>query len=148
MNVEVIVTLSRTGVQIPPPPPPFAKATGGKPPVEIAEGVPLSLLTFVALREVGWRRGTWRAVEILGGSFLYYVYIIRSVSHPGERYIGMTDDVDRRLKKHNEGGSPHTSKYNPWVLETLVGFSTKTKAAAFEQYLKTGSGFAFASKHF
>jgi len=63
-------------------------------------------------------------------------------------YIGLTDDVKARLTKHNAGGSPHTSKYTPWQLETVVGFSEKSKATAFERYLKSGSGFAFAKKHF
>ena len=60
----------------------------------------------------------------------------------------MIDSIDSRLKKHNAGGSPHTSKYGPWCLETSIGFSDKSKAAEFERYLKTGSGFAFAKKHF
>ena len=56
---------------------------------------------------------------------MYYVYILRSVSHSDQKYIGMTDDMDARLKKHNEGGSPHTSKYRPWKVETIVGLSDK-----------------------
>jgi hypothetical protein len=30
----------------------------------------------------------------------------------------------------------------------FIGFSEKPKAHAFERYLKSGSGFAFAKKHF
>lgn len=75
------------------------------------------------------------------------VYLIQSINHPNQRYIGITDDVKARLTKHNEGGSPHTSKYKPWKLVTYVGFQDETKAAAFEQYLKSGSGRAFGSKH-
>jgi len=76
-----------------------------------------------------------------------YVYFLQSVSHPTQRYLGITDDVDARLAKHNEGGSPHTSKYKPWRLVAYVGFQDTAKAAAFEQYLKSGSGRAFANKH-
>jgi len=79
---------------------------------------------------------------------MHYVYIIRSIQVPSERYIGVTHDVEQRLAKHNSGGSPHTAKFIPWNLETTVGFSDKAKAHAFERYLKTGSGFAFAKKHF
>ncbi len=60
----------------------------------------------------------------------------------------MTDDLDARISKHNEGGSPHTSKFRPWKLDVVVGFTDKHRSAAFERYLKTGSGFAFAKKHF
>ena len=80
--------------------------------------------------------------------FMWTVYILRSVNHPDQRYIGMTNDLDARLAKHNSGGSPHTAKFRPWELETTVGFADQDKAAAFEKYLKTGSGFAFAKKHF
>ena len=79
---------------------------------------------------------------------MWYVYVIRSLSAPDKWYIGMTDDFDQRIETHNSGGSPHTSKYRPWELETVIGFKTKDRAAAFERYLKSGSGFAFAKKHF
>ena len=40
---------------------------------------------------------------------MHYVYLIRSISHPDQTYVGLTDHVENRLKKHNEGGSPSTS---------------------------------------
>ena len=88
-----------------------------------------------------------------GGLFLYshsmwHTYIIRSERYPEQRYIGSTKNLQARLSKHNEGGSPHTSKYRPWKLEVMVGFSDKEKALAFERYLKSGSGFSFAKRHF
>lgn len=75
-----------------------------------------------------------------------YVYLIRSLPHPDQHYIGLTGNLDNRLKKHNDGGSPHTSKYKPWELVTCLSFSSPTRAAAFEKYLKSGSGRAFAKK--
>jgi predicted GIY-YIG superfamily endonuclease len=50
------------------------------------------------------------------------------------------------MKAHNEGRSPHTSKYKPWKLVAYVGFCSADKAAEFEMYLKSGSGRAFANK--
>lgn len=82
------------------------------------------------------------------GTSLWYVYIIRSQSYPEQRYIGITNDVDERLTRHNQGRSPHTAKYRPWNLDVLIGFSDKPRAVAFERYLKTGSGFSFAKRHF
>ena len=76
-----------------------------------------------------------------------YVYLIRSISHPDQRYIGLASDLKARLAKHNEGSSPHTSKYKPWELVKFIGFGDDAKAAAFEQYPKSGSGRAFANKH-
>ena len=90
------------------------------------------------------RRGTIHATHYC----MWSVYIIRSQTAPDERYIGLTNDLKARLAKHNSGGSPHTSKYRPWKLETAIAFTAKDKAAAFERYLKTGSGYTFAKRHF
>ena len=75
-----------------------------------------------------------------------YVYILRSISQPEQRYFGITSDLKLRLKYHNTGRSTHTSKFMPWKVETYVAFSDKKKAIAFEKYLKTGSGWAFSLK--
>jgi putative endonuclease len=75
-----------------------------------------------------------------------YVYILQSLD--GEHfYIGITDDVPARLMKHNAGGVPHTSKHRPWRVRTYVAFADEKLAFAFEKYLKSGSGRAFAKKH-
>ena len=78
---------------------------------------------------------------------MYFVYIIKSTSH-NQVYTGFTKDIETRLKHHNEGKSPHTSKYKPWKPVTAVSFVSEIKAREFEKYLKTGSGIAFARKHF
>ncbi len=65
---------------------------------------------------------------------------------PDQTYIGLTSDLKQRMAKHNEGGCPHTKKYKPWFLQTYLAFSTRQQAAAFELYLKSGSGRAFAHK--
>jgi putative endonuclease len=59
----------------------------------------------------------------------------------------MTPDLRGRLAEHNAGLAKHTSKFCPWRLVTYVAFSDTTKAVAFERYLKTGSGRAFALRH-
>jgi predicted GIY-YIG superfamily endonuclease len=74
------------------------------------------------------------------------VYLLESDGTAGERYVGVTSDLKRRLTEHNAGKSPHTAKYVPWRLVTYIAFSDETKARAFERYLKSGSGHAFANK--
>ena len=69
-----------------------------------------------------------------------YVYILQSIFHPNKRYIGITKDLNKRLKNHNAGESPHTSKYKPWKLVVAIKFYDDKKADAFERYLKSGSG--------
>ncbi|WP_018700163.1 GIY-YIG nuclease family protein [Amorphus coralli] len=77
---------------------------------------------------------------------MFYVYLLRSERDPRQRYVGYTGDLKRRIGVHNDGGSPHTAKYKPWTLVAYQAFSEKDKAQAFERYLKTGSGQAFANK--
>jgi predicted GIY-YIG superfamily endonuclease len=75
-----------------------------------------------------------------------YVYLFESIDHPDESYVGLTDDLRTRLAAHNAGQSPHTAKFKPWRLVTYVAFSDDAKAVAFERYLKSASGRAFAKK--
>jgi putative endonuclease len=78
----------------------------------------------------------------------HYVYRLKSRLCPDQVYTGLTDNLSARLTKHNEGGCPHTAKFRPWSLETAVAFRSRGKAAAFEKYLKSGSGREFARRHF
>ena len=75
-----------------------------------------------------------------------YVYILKSCVDKDHYYTGITENIDMRIAKHNAGDVPHTSKYRPWELKTFVAFSSESQAVAFEQYLKTASGRAFAKK--
>ncbi len=75
-----------------------------------------------------------------------YVYILESLAFPGRHYVGVTDDLKARLKRHNAGEVSHTSNFKPWRVKTYLAFSDGTQALAFERYLKTASGRAFAKK--
>jgi predicted GIY-YIG superfamily endonuclease len=75
-----------------------------------------------------------------------YVYLLESVNFPDEPYIGLTDDLRARVAAHNSGQAKHTRKYKPWRLVTYLGFSDPEIAVAFERYLKSSSGRAFAKK--
>jgi predicted GIY-YIG superfamily endonuclease len=77
-----------------------------------------------------------------------YVYMLQSEPRPAEWYVGLTDDLRDRMRVHNSGGSPHTSKFRPWRLVTFVAFRDEQKAVLFERYMKSHSGRAFAVKHF
>jgi predicted GIY-YIG superfamily endonuclease len=77
-----------------------------------------------------------------------FVYILRSESRPEEPYIGRTRDVAKRLWWHNHGPDGYTKKHRPWALLVSIEFSDERTAIAFERYLKSGSGRAFAQRHF
>ena len=77
---------------------------------------------------------------------MYYVYILETLEK-AHWYVGMTNDLRRRMEEHNEGRSTHTNKFRPWSLKTYIAFSDKKKAEGFENYLKSHSGRAFSKKY-
>jgi len=76
----------------------------------------------------------------------YYVYILESETSHGHFYTGFTENLETRLKAHNNGQCTHTSKFKPWKIKTAISFTDRKQALAFEQYLKSPSGRAFAKK--
>ena len=77
-----------------------------------------------------------------------FVYIIRSGVDPSRHYTGITSDVAARLEWHNTGPCGYTVNDRPWSLVVALEFSTESAARRFEKYLKSGSGRAFARRHF
>jgi predicted GIY-YIG superfamily endonuclease len=75
-----------------------------------------------------------------------YVYILQSEAVPERFYVGLTDDLTARLAKHNSEEVYHTAKFCPWRIKTAIAFRDRARAAAFEVYLKSPSGRAFAKK--
>lgn len=78
---------------------------------------------------------------------MHFVYMLQSMNTPTRWYVGLTDNVDRRLGEHNNGHSIHTNKFKPWKLKSYTAFVERERAEAFEQYLKSHSGRAFSKKH-
>ena len=76
----------------------------------------------------------------------FHVYILQSIADRRDFYVGYTEDLEARLRFHNEGGCPHTSKRRPLRIKTATAFSEQGAAIAFEKYLKSPSGRAFAKK--
>lgn len=64
-------------------------------------------------------------------------------------YVGFTTkDFRERIEEHNRGLTRTTTPHIPWQVEVLVSFQEQEKAESFERYLKSGSGYAFAKRHF
>lgn len=76
---------------------------------------------------------------------MYYCYILKS-QKDGSYYTGSTQDLRKRLEKHNHKEVNYSSTKAPYKLIWYSGFSTKNKAIKFEMYLKSSSGFAFRNK--
>ena len=95
------------------------------------------------------RTSVYESNGVAGQSItMVFVYVLVSKKYPRRCYIGMTNDIERRLSEHNESDSIYTKKYAPWELKTYVAFKNRSRATEFERYLKSGSGFSFLKKRF
>ena len=77
-----------------------------------------------------------------------FVYVLKHEHDPSHFYVGLTTDVAARVADHNAGRCPHTARHRPWQLHVVIEFSDEQRAIRFERYLKSGSGRAFAKRHF
>ncbi len=77
---------------------------------------------------------------------MYYVYLLHS-DKDGSFYTGFSETPRSRTRDHNWHLSKFTSGHLPYKLVWFCAFRCKSKALAFEKYLKQGSGFAFRNKH-
>ena len=76
------------------------------------------------------------------------VYILISIADRRRHYVGVTSDLRSRLEWHNEGTCRYTVQDRPWLILVSMEFRTESAARAFAKYLKSGSGRAFAKRHF
>ena len=53
--------------------------------------------------------------------------------------MGMTGNVEKRVKSHNAGLQKSTKGYVPWRLVGVESFATRKEAREREKYLKSGS---------
>jgi putative endonuclease len=70
---------------------------------------------------------------------MIWVYAIRSLERK-YIYVGMSNNVDRRMKEHNNGENRSTKAYRPFVLILKEEFNTRAEARKREKYLKSGIG--------
>jgi len=79
-----------------------------------------------------------------GKKIMNYVY---SLKCKDGYYVGCTDNVNERLRRHQDCQVPATANRLPIELEFYFAINNKHKAFQFEKYLKSGSGRAFINKH-
>lgn len=68
----------------------------------------------------------------------HFLYVLKSKSR-GRRYIGITKNLEKRLARHNQGGTRSTKPYKPWIMLHTEEFSSKTDARKREIELKTNN---------
>lgn len=70
---------------------------------------------------------------------MYYVYVLQSIEF-NRFYIGVTGNVETRLKKHNNGSSKSTKPSRPWLMIYSEVYREKDIAYKREWYLKHPKG--------
>ena len=70
---------------------------------------------------------------------MYHVYAIKSFVQ-NYVYVGMTNNLERRLKQHNNGENRSRKAYQPFVLVLSEIYETRVDARNRERYLKSGAG--------
>ena len=70
---------------------------------------------------------------------MYKVYVIYSSSF--ERYyVGITDNIEVRIKRHNSGKTKSTKAYVPWEVILTEDYENRLAAREREKYLKSAAG--------
>lgn len=69
----------------------------------------------------------------------FFVYILQSLVD-NNHYTGYTENLEKRIKRHNEGYVRSTRKRKPFKLIYFEEFNTKKEAQDRERYLKSGWG--------
>jgi len=65
---------------------------------------------------------------------MFFVYILVSEIKGLRFYVGMTDDVEKRVKEHNDGRQKSTKGYIPWKLISAEEFPNRKEAREREKY--------------
>ena len=67
----------------------------------------------------------------------YFVYILVSIStNKKKTYVGYTNNLTERLKKHNSNKGAKSTKGYKWKIIFKKKFQTKNKAMSYEYKLK------------
>ena len=69
----------------------------------------------------------------------YYVYAIKSRTK-NYVYVGITNNLERRIGEHNNGYNKSTKSYAPFDLIFTEPFNSKRDARLKEKYLNSGVG--------
>ena len=69
----------------------------------------------------------------------HFVYVISS-QIVKRLYVGMTQDVEKRLLDHNRGKVFSTKGYRPWKVMQVEEFDSRKLARQREKYFKSGIG--------
>ncbi|UOY08908.1 GIY-YIG nuclease family protein [Muricauda sp. SCSIO 64092] len=70
---------------------------------------------------------------------MVFVYVLKS-EIDNRLYVGLTQNVEKRLREHNSGKTRSTKGYRPWQLIYVEEYPDRPTARKREKYLKSGYG--------
>jgi putative endonuclease len=70
---------------------------------------------------------------------VFYVHVLKS-QRDSTLYIGLTEDLARRLQQHHRGHGHSTKAKRPYVVLLSEAFETREAARDREKYYKSGFG--------
>jgi len=76
---------------------------------------------------------------------MFFTYAIKSTTK-NYLYVGLSNDVERRLNEHNSGYNKTTKPYAPFILIYQKEYPTRQEARKAEKYLKSGIGREFLKR--
>ncbi|MCL5675926.1 MAG: GIY-YIG nuclease family protein [Patescibacteria group bacterium] len=77
---------------------------------------------------------------------MYYVYVLKS-KIAKKSYVGLTNNVKRRLLEHNTGKDTYTKRYKPWIVIYFESVEDRVKAREREKYFKSSRGRRFLKQN-
>lgn len=70
---------------------------------------------------------------------MFNVYVLKSIEYKN-RYVGNTDNIEKRLTEHNSGRCRYTQGGRPWKLVYKEIFQTRSEAMVRDKFFKGGQG--------
>ena len=76
---------------------------------------------------------------------MYFIYILKS-KKDGKKYIGQTNNPEKRLHLHNSKQVHSTKGRVPLEIIYTESYNTRAEAVSREKYLKSHKGYNFLKK--
>ena len=77
---------------------------------------------------------------------MFLTYVLESELF-SKTYVGHTDDLNRRLKEHNNGKGLYSRRYKPWVIIYKESFNSLEESVKKEKYFKSAAGRRWIKKN-
>jgi putative endonuclease len=73
---------------------------------------------------------------------MFYVYVLYNKEF-NRFYVGMTNNLNRRISEHNSGKMKATKAFIPWIVVHYETFESRIEARSREKFLKSAALYIF-----